>query len=53
VIFRALAASLGGQPEALVDHLQDIPRELVGIAKADPSVLDSFETLLVALRGPP
>lgn len=52
-IFRALAASLGWSPEGLVDHLKNIPRELVGIAKDDPTVLDSFENFLVALRGPP
>ena len=52
-IFRALAASLGWPPEGLVDHLKNIPRELVGIAKVDPTVLDSFENFLVALRGPP
>jgi hypothetical protein len=36
-----------------VDHLKHIPREVVGIVKDDPKVLDNFETFLVALRGPP
>jgi hypothetical protein len=52
-IFRALAVSLGWPPEGMVDHLKNIPRELVGIVKEDPKVLDSFESFLVALRGPP
>jgi hypothetical protein len=52
-IFRALALSLGWNPEGLVDHLKNIPRELVGIVKDDPKVLDSYASFLVALRGPP
>jgi hypothetical protein len=52
-IFRALATSLGWHPEGLVDHLKNIPREVVGIVKDDAKVLDSFESFLVALRGPP
>jgi hypothetical protein len=52
-IFRALAVSLGWQPEGMVEHLKNIPRELVGIVQDDPQVLDSFESFLVALRGPP
>jgi hypothetical protein len=32
--------------------LKAIPREMVGIAAADPKVLDSYESFLVALRGP-
>lgn len=52
-ILRALAVSLGRDPDGMVDHLKNIPRELVGIVKDDPAVLDSFESFLVALRGPP
>ncbi len=51
-IFRAFAASLGASPAGMVDHLKNIPRELVGIVKDDPSVLDSYESFMVALRGP-
>jgi len=29
-----------------------VAREIVGIVKDDPSVLDSYENFLVALRGP-
>lgn len=51
-IFRALAVSLGWHPEGTIEHLKNIPRELVGIVKDDPRVLDSFESFLVALHGP-
>jgi hypothetical protein len=36
----------------MIDHLKNIPREMVGIVKQDPQVLDSYENFLVALRGP-
>lgn len=51
-IFRAFARSLGADPDGMIDHLQNIPREMVGIVAADPQVLDSYEGFLVALRGP-
>jgi hypothetical protein len=51
-IFRAFAESLGANPDGMIDHLKAIPREMVGIAAADPKVLDSYESFLVALRGP-
>ena len=51
-IFRAFAASLGADPDGMIDHLKAIPREMVGIVAADPKVLDSYESFLVALRGP-
>ena len=51
-IFRAFARSLGGSPEAMIDHLKNIPREIVGIVKVDSKALDSYESFLVALRGP-
>lgn len=51
-IFRAFAASLGADPDGMIDHLKAIPREMVGIVKDDPKVLDSYENFLVALRGP-
>ncbi|HVJ31058.1 MAG TPA: hypothetical protein VNA66_12170 [Gammaproteobacteria bacterium] len=51
-IFRAFAQSLGASPEGMIDHLKNIPREIVGIVKDDPKVLDSYENFLVALRGP-
>jgi hypothetical protein len=51
-IFRAFAASLGADPDGMIDHLKAIPREMVGIVAADAKVLDSYESFLVALRGP-
>jgi hypothetical protein len=51
-IFRAFARSLGADPDGMIDHLKAIPREMVGIVAADPKVLDSYESFLVALRGP-
>jgi len=51
-IFRAFARSIGADPDGMIDHLKAIPREMVGIAKDDPSVLESYESFLVALRGP-
>ena len=51
-IFRAFARSMGASPEGMIDHLKNIPREIVGIVKEDPKALDSYESFLVALRGP-
>lgn len=51
-IFRAFGTSMGGTPEGMVDHLKDIPRQLVGIVKDDPKVLDSYANFRVALMGP-
>jgi hypothetical protein len=51
-IFRAFAESMGASREGMIDHLKAIPREMVGIVKSDPKVLDSYENFLVALRGP-
>ena len=52
-IFRAFAESIGANPDGMIDHLKNIPREVVGIVKDDPKVLDSYENFMVALRGPP
>jgi len=51
-IFRAFGASIGMSPDGMVDHLKDIPRQLVGIVKDDPKVLDSYDKFTVALMGP-
>jgi hypothetical protein len=51
-IFRAFAESIGESPDGMIGHLENIPREIVGIVKDDPKVLDSYENFLVALRGP-
>jgi len=52
-IFRAFGAANGGDPDAMVDHLKDIPRQLVGIVRDDPKVLESYDSFWVALQGPP
>lgn len=51
-IFRTFGTSMGMSPEGMVDHLKDIPRQLVGIVKDDPKVLDSYDNFRVALMGP-
>lgn len=51
-IFRAFAESLGADPDGMIEHLKAIPREMVAIVAGDPKVLDSYESFLVALRGP-
>ena len=51
-IFRAFAESIGASPDGMIDHLKNIPREIVAIVKDDPKVLDSYENFMVALRGP-
>ena len=52
VIFRAMGASMGMKPEAMQAHLKAIPRQMIGIVKDDPKVLDSFDTFADALVGP-
>lgn len=51
-IFRAFGESIGVDPDGMVDHLKNIPREMVMIVKRDPTVLESYENFSVALRGP-
>jgi hypothetical protein len=54
-IFRAFGGSTGEKAgeEAMLDHLKDIPRQMVGIVKDDPSVLESYDKFWIALSGPP
>jgi hypothetical protein len=55
-IFRAFGAASGGGKQAeegMLDHLKDIPRQMVGIVKDDPSVLESYDKFWIALSGPP
>ena len=51
--FRANASDMGAEPEPLVAHLKNIPREVVQIAGEDPRVLESCESFMLALHGPP
>jgi hypothetical protein len=55
-IFRAFGAASGGgkaAEEGMLDHLKDIPRQVVGIVKDDPSVLESSDKFWIAMAGPP
>ena len=52
-IFRELGASIGGSPDAMQDHLKDIPRQLIGIVRDDPHTLDTYDNFAIALMGPP
>ena len=52
-IFRSMGASLGASPDAMQDHLKDIPRQLIGIVKDDPHTLDNYDNFAIALLGPP
>jgi hypothetical protein len=51
-IFGAFAREMGASREGMIDHLKNIPREVVGIVEHDPKVLDSYDNFMVALRGP-
>ena len=42
-----------GDREAFVEHVADIPRQLVEIIREDATVLDSCSNFSVALVGPP
>jgi hypothetical protein len=39
--------------EAWIDHIKDIPRQMIGIVKDDPKVLESCANFSIALSGPP
>jgi len=43
----------GGGAEAFVEHIKDIPAQLLQIIREDPAVLDSCANFSVALVGPP
>lgn len=51
-IFRDFAVSKGMNPDAMQDHLKLIPRQMIQIARDDPSVLKDYETFLDAVFGP-
>lgn len=52
-LFRKAGASMGWKADDMVDHLKDIPRQVVGIVKEDPKVLASYDTFMLAMMGPP
>ena len=51
-IFRDFAVSKGMNPDAMQDHLKLIPRQMIQIAREDPSVLKDYDSFLNALFGP-
>ena len=51
-IFRDFGVAMGVGPEHMQDHLKLIPRQMVGIVRDDPKVLDSYDNFIVALMGP-
>jgi hypothetical protein len=51
-IFRDFGVAMGVGPEHMQDHLKLIPRQMVGIAKDDPKVLDNYDNFIEALMGP-
>lgn len=51
-IFRDFGVAMGVGPEHMQDHLKLIPRQVVGIAKDDPAVLDNYDNFVTALMGP-
>ena len=52
-IFGQFAVSRGMKPEGMIEHLKAIPRQVVAIAKEDPHTLDTFDSFVVAMVGPP
>jgi hypothetical protein len=53
VLFRAMGVSMGVGPDAMQEHLKDIPAQVRQIVKEDPTVLKDFDAFKVALVGPP
>lgn len=51
-IIRAKAVVSGTKPEGMIDHIKDIPRQMIGIVKENPGTLDSCDNFVVALVGP-
>ncbi len=51
-IFRDFGVAMGVGPEHMQDHLKLIPRQIDGIVKDDPKVLDSYDNFVLALMGP-
>jgi hypothetical protein len=51
-IFRDFGVAKGMGAEHMQDHLKLIPRQVVGIVKEDPKVLDSYANFAAAVFGP-
>lgn len=46
------AEYMGADPVAMQDHLKLITEQTIEIVTEDPSVLDSYEDMMLAMRGP-
>ena len=51
-IFREFALANGMNEAGMLDHLKLIPRQVVGIVKENPAVLQSYDAFWAALAGP-
>ena len=51
-IFREFARANGMNEAGMIDHLKLIPRQVVGIVKENPAVLQSYDAFWAALAGP-
>jgi hypothetical protein len=51
-IFREFARARGMSEAGMIDHLKLIPRQVVGIVKENPAVLNSYDAFWAALAGP-
>ncbi|MGH8237588.1 MAG: hypothetical protein ACREXP_11275 [Steroidobacteraceae bacterium] len=51
-IFREFARANGMNEQGMIDHLKLIPRQVVGIVKENPAVLQSYDAFWAALAGP-
>ena len=51
-IFREFARANGMNEEGMLDHLKLIPRQIVGIVKENPAVLNDYDAFWAALAGP-
>jgi hypothetical protein len=51
-IFREFARANGMNEAGMIDHLKLIPRQVVGIVRENPAVLNSYDAFWAALAGP-
>lgn len=51
-IFREFARASGMNEAGMLDHLKLIPRQVVGIVKENPAVLNDYDAFWAALAGP-
>lgn len=51
-LFREFARANNKNEATMLDHLKLIPRQVIGIVKEDPAVLNDFDSFWAALAGP-